>query len=121
MQYRQALARTPGDPELKTKHDQAKTEAVKQAKARAQSCLQDRNFPCAVGEAVSPFRRDEPVRMQRAGDRLETEREGALDDDGLGAEDPAEEVVPLEGRPFAIGMTRARGLIRPFEVGLLRE
>src|SRR5438552_1518436 len=51
MQYRTALARNPSDPELKTKHDQAKTEAVKQAKARAQSCLQDRNFPCAQSEA----------------------------------------------------------------------
>ncbi|HVO30443.1 MAG TPA: hypothetical protein VMV18_06895, partial [bacterium] len=51
MEYRTALAGKPNEPGLKEKHDQAATQAMAQSKAKAQACLQNRDFGCAVGEA----------------------------------------------------------------------
>src|SRR6266550_1581454 len=61
-----------------------------------------------VSESFSPRGLDEPVRPHRACDRFKAERERAFDHDRLRAEHPAEQVVPRESGPAAVGMTRPR-------------
>lgn len=50
-EYRAALRKEPGDAGLKEKHANAKAEAMKQAKTRAERCLAENNFDCAQAQA----------------------------------------------------------------------
>src|SRR5207245_1637423 len=77
-----------------------------------------RHRPGAIGQALAPFRLDEPGRVHRAGDLLEREGEGASHHDRFRPEHAVQEVVPLERGPVAVGMARPGGLVRLLEVRL---
>lgn len=49
--YRVALQKKPDDPDLKKKHAEAKGKAFEGAMAMAKGCVDQKNWPCAVGEA----------------------------------------------------------------------
>ncbi len=49
--YRQALANDPESPELKSKYDQAREQALQDAQKRGQTCAQVEDWNCALAEA----------------------------------------------------------------------
>ncbi|MBZ4423307.1 hypothetical protein [Myxococcus sp. RHSTA-1-4] len=49
--YRQALANDPDSPELKTKYDEARGQALQDARNRAQACAQVEDWDCALAES----------------------------------------------------------------------
>ncbi|NMO15354.1 hypothetical protein HPC49_03250 [Pyxidicoccus fallax] len=49
--YRQALANDPDSPELKSKYNQAREQALEDAQKRAQACAQVEDWNCALGES----------------------------------------------------------------------
>lgn len=77
--YREALRKKPEDPELAKKHAEAKAKAFEQAMAKAKTCADANQWPCAIGEADYAAGL-EPANAEAKALSLSTHKSYALDD-----------------------------------------